>query len=401
VDDQGVVYVRERDGERQVGEYPDAPQSEALAYFERKYADLAAQVRLLEQRAQNGASPADVARGVERLSATLTDASAVGDLDALRERVAALSGTVGDLTAKQSEEHRVQIEAAHAEREAIVLEVEALAARDPATVQWKATSQALDTLFAQWQEAQRGSIRLPKADQNALWTRFRAARSSIESQRRAYFAELDSSQREARDAKERLVQRAEALQASNPDAIGTYRSLLEDWKQAGRAGRKVDDALWARFRAAGDALYSARAAEHQAQDAEYGDNLTAKLALLEEAEPLATATDPTAARRTLTGIQRRWDAIGRVPRDQVRVLEDRMRRVEQAVKSLEHEHWRRTDPETKARSEGLAAQLTSAIDKLESELAAARASNDAKAIKDAEDALAARRVWLDALSTGS
>jgi hypothetical protein len=268
-------------------------------------------------------------------------------------------------------------------------------------VQWKATGQALDTLFARWQEAQRGSARLPKADQNALWTRFRTARSSIESQRRAYFAELDSSQREARDAKERLVQRAEALQAGNPDAIGTYRTLLEDWKQAGRAGRKVDDALWARFRAAGDALYGARAAEHQAQDAEYGDNLTAKLALLEEAEPLVAATDATAARRTLTGIQRRWDAIGKVPRDQVRPVEDRMRRVETAVKSLEQEHWRRTNPETKARSEGLAAQLTSAIDKLESELATARASNDAKAIKDAEDALAARRVWLDALSTGS
>lgn len=399
VDDEGVVYVRERDGERRVGEYPDAPEAEALAYFERKYADLAAQVRLLEQRAQNGASPTDVARGVERLSGTLTDASAVGDLDALRDRVAALSGTVEDLTAKQSEEHRAQVEAARAEREAIVLEVESLAARDPATVQWKATGQALDALFAQWQEAQRGSVRLPKADQNALWTRFRNARSSIESQRRAYFAELDSSQREARDAKERLVQRAEALQAGSNDAVATYRALLEDWKQAGRAGRKVDDALWARFRAAGDALYSARAAEHQAQDAEYGDNLTAKLALLDEAEPLLTATDATQARRTLTGIQRRWDAIGKVPRDQVRVVEDRMRRVEQAVKSLEQEHWRRTNPETKARSEGLAAQLTSAIEKLETELAAARASNDPKAVKDAEDALAARRVWLDALST--
>lgn len=400
VDEQGVVYVRERDGERQVGEYPDAPPAEALAYFERKYADLAAQVRLLEQRAQGGAAPADVARGVERLRGTLAEASAVGDLDALRDRVAALGGTVEDLSAKQTEEHKAQVEAARAEREAIVAEVEALAARDPSTVQWKVTSQALDALFARWQDAQRGPVRLPKADQNALWTRFRTARSSIEAQRRAYFAELDATQRDAREAKERLVERAEALQGGSGDVIGTYRGLLDEWKRAGRAGRKVDDALWVRFRAAGDALYQARAAEHQAQDAEYDDNLQAKLALLDEAEPLLSATDATRARHSLTDIQRRWDAIGRVPRDQVRVVEDRLRRVEQAVKSLEQEHWRRTNPETKARSEGLAAQLTSAIDRLESELAAARASNDAKAIKAAEDALAARRVWLDALSTG-
>lgn len=400
VDEQGVVYVQDAEGERAVGEYPDATPTEALAYFERKYADLAAQVRLLEQRAQGGASPADVARGVERLREALASPNAVGDLEALRRRLDALGGTVEDLSAKQTEEHRAQVDAARAEREAIVAEAEALAARDPATVQWKATSQALDALFTRWQEAQRSAVRLPKSEANALWTRFRTARSSIEGQRRAYFAELDSTQKDVREVKERLVQRAEALQSGSADAIGTYRNLLEEWKHAGRAGRKVDDALWARFRAAGDALYAARAAEHQAQDEEHGENLTAKLALLDEAEPLLQATDAARARRTLTDIQRRWDAVGRVPREQVRPVENRLRRIEQAVKSLEQEDWRRSNPETKALSEGLAAQLTSAIDRLESELADARASNDAKAIKAAEDALAARRVWLDALSTG-
>ena len=41
VDETGAVYVRTPDGERVVGEYPDATPEEALAYFERKYADLA------------------------------------------------------------------------------------------------------------------------------------------------------------------------------------------------------------------------------------------------------------------------------------------------------------------------------------------------------------------------
>jgi hypothetical protein len=52
-----------------------------------------------------------------------------------------------------------------------------------------------------------------------------------------------------------------------------------------------------------------------------------------------------------------------------------------------------------ARSEGLASQLTSAIEKLERELAEAKAKGDARKIKDAEEALAARRVWLDALDS--
>ncbi len=71
--------------------------------------------------------------------------------------------------------------------------------------------------------------------------------------------------------------------------------------------------------------------------------------------------------------------------------------MEQHVASLEQDHWRRTNPETKARSQGLASQLASAIEKLERELADAQAAGDRKRVKDAEDALNARRIWLDAI----
>ena len=397
VDEHGVVFVRDRDEERQVGEFPDATPEEALAYYQRKYTDLASQVSLLEQRSRHGAPPADVARTVTRLAATLESPSAVGDLQSLRDRVAALTGTVEDLSAQRSEEHRAQVETARVERVAIVEEMEALAARDPATVQWKATGQAVDALFARWQEAQKSGARLPKGEANDLWKRFRDARSKIDGQRRAYFAELDSTQGAAREQKERIVQRAEALAGTQGDAIGVYRGLMDDWKRAGRAGKKVDDALWARFRAAGDALYSAKAEVQAAQDQEFGGNLQAKLALLEEAEPLLQATDAQDARSRLTGIQRRWDDAGKVPRDQVRHVEDRIRKVEQHVAALEQDHWRKTNPETKARSQGLAAQLESAIGKLERELADAQQAGDRKRVKDAEDALNARRIWLDAI----
>jgi hypothetical protein len=55
------------------------------------------------------------------------------------------------------------------------------------------------------------------------------------------------------------------------------------------------------------------------------------------------------------------------------------------------------DPERKARQTGLASQLEDAIGKLESELAAAQASGDARRIKEAQESLDARRIWLDAL----
>ncbi len=397
VDETGTVFVREGDGERTVGQYPDGTPEEALAYFERKFTELAGQVTLLEQRIKRGTPASDVSKTVATLAAAIPTANAVGDLASLSRRLEALGGAVEEITEKQTAEQRAAVEAGIAERGALVAEAEALASQDPAKVQWKQASATLDDIFARWQKHQQDGPRLPKTESNDLWKRFRAARTTIETQRKAFFAELDSVHKDARQRKQELAERAEALVASGSAGIPAYRHLLDEWKLAGRAGKKFDDALWARFKTAGDAIYAAKAEVDAKDDAEFGVNLDAKLALLAEAEPLLGETDRQKAKDTLLGIQRRWDEIGKVPRDKVKVVEDRLRKVETAVRKLDEEHWERNNPERKARSEGLASQLQSAIDKLERELAEATAAGDAKRVTEAREALDARRVWLDAL----
>jgi hypothetical protein len=397
VDETGTVYVRDGENERVVGQYPDGSAEEALAYFERKYAELAGQVGLLEQRARRGAPAADIAKTVGTLTESVRNAHAVGDLKSLERRLEALSGTVGELTEKQSAEAKAALQQAIAERTALVEEAERLAAQDPAKAQWKQVTATLDDIFARWQKHQQDGPRLPKNESNELWKRFRAARTTVEQHRRAFFAELDSVHKEAKGRKERLAERAEALITKGADGIPAYRALLDEWKSAGRAGKKIDDALWNRFKAAGDALYSAKAEVDAQESVEFSANLEQKIALLEEAEPLLTATDRVAAKEKLASIQRRWDAIGKVPRDQVKVIEDRLRKVETAVKKLDEEHWRRENPERKARAEGMTSQLQELIAKLEGELAEAKQSGDTKRAKEAQEALDARKAWLDAL----
>lgn len=399
VDDDGTVYVRLAEGERPVGQYPDATPDEALAYFTRKFVELEGQVSLLEQRARRGASPSDIAKAAATLQAAVAGANAVGDLESLTTRLAALQETLGELTEKQSAEAKAAVERAIAERTAIVVQAETLAAGDLSRVQWKQLSAQFDELFASWQQHQQSGPRLPKSESNELWKRFRDARSTVETARKAFYAELDSAHREVRAAKQRLIERAEALAPQGAAAIGTYRDLLEEWKGAGRAGKKADDALWARFKAAGDVLFAAKAEVDAQESVEFSTNLELKLEVLTDAERLLTEKDRTKARERLSAIQRRWDEIGKVPRDQIRTIEDRLRTVETHVRKLEDEHWKRSDPEKQARSTGLASQLTAAIDKLEAELAEATAAKDAKRIAEIEEALAARRVWLDAIGS--
>jgi len=397
VDDSGTVFVTDRGTERAVGQYPDGTPEEALAYFERKFTELDGQVRLLEQRARGGAPAADVAKTVVSLTDTLETASAVGDLESLRTRVSALTVAVEKLTAEQKAEAAAALESAISERLAIVTAAEALAAKDPQSVQWKQASAELDALFTRWKDHQQTGPRLPKKQADELWKRFRTARTTVETHRRAFFASLDAEHKDARHRKQELVTRAEALVPQGMAGIPAYRRLLDEWKQAGRAGKKVDDALWDSFKAAGDQLYAAKAEVDAHENEEFQGNLTAKLAILDEAAPLLTATDRQAARNTLTNLQKRWDAIGKVPRDQMKTVEDRLRTIETAVRKLEDAHWNASNPEKKARSEGLAAQLESAIESLETDLAAAHAADDQPKVVEITEALEARRAWLAAV----
>lgn len=397
VDETGTVYVTDRGVERAVGQYPDGTPEEALAYFTRKYVELEGKVRLLEQRARAGAPAADIAKTVASLTADLELAAAVGDLESLRGRVTALTSTVEKLTEEQKAEEAAAAEAAVADRTAIVEAAEAIAARDPQSIQWKQASAELEALFTRWKDHQQNGPRVPKKVADDLWKRFRAARSTVESHRRAFFAGLDAEHKEVRTRKQGLIDQAVALASQGASGIPAYRRLLDEWKTAGRAGKKVDDALWEQFKAAGDALYSAKAEVDARENEEFAGNLAVKLALLDEAAPLLTATDRVQARNTLSSIQRRWEAAGKVPRDQVRIVEDRLRQIELAVKKLEEDHWNRTDPEKKARSEGLAAQLEAAIQGLEADLAAATAAKDARRIAEVTEALEARRAWLSAV----
>ncbi|MFS0893780.1 DUF349 domain-containing protein [Microbacterium sp. 179-I 3D3 NHS] len=399
VSEDGTVEVREGETWRVVGQYPDGTPDEALAYFVRKYDDIAFKVSALEQRQQSGgASASDLAKQAAHLIDEATDAAAVGDLAALRRRLDALTSSLSEATEQEAQQAKELVDQAIAERTALVERAEAIAARDLTKVQWKQITAELNELFEAWQAQQQNGPRLSKGVSQQLWKRFRDARAIVDKQRRAFYSELDDAHKTARDAKSRLVERAEALAPRGTDGIPAYRSLLDEWKAAGRAGRKADDALWARFKAAGDALYAARAEQAAAEEAESGPKIEAREALLEEAKAVADESNIKRARALLTRIQQQWDETGRIfPREKERALDDRLRVIEQALKAREDVDWKKNNPETKARANDMSSQLLDAIEKLEAELAAAEKAGDAKAAKAAAEALEARRAWLSAL----
>lgn len=397
VEGDGHVFLTIDGQEHPVGQYPGVSNDEALGYFARKYDDIVAQILLLEQRVSSKAPSTDMQKTVTHLREQLAERNMVGDLRSAEGRLDAVSAQITELEKAEKAEHDAVRAAELAAREAIVAEAEQISGQDPAQIQWKTSSARMNELFESWKTAQKSGVRLGRSNEDALWKRFRAARTVFDRHRRAYFSQLDSTNSAAKSAKEKLIAEAEALSSSTDwgFAAGEYRRLMDEWKASPRASRKDDDALWARFRAAQDVFFTSRQAANEEIDQEYAANLTVKEALLVEANAILPVKDLAAAKKALQSIRDRWEEAGKVPRADMGRIEAGLRKVEDAVRHAEEEAWQRSNPETKARTNSALSQLEAAIAGLQEDLDKAEKAGDQRKIKAAREALEARQAWLD------
>jgi len=390
VADDGTVYVRARDdSERAVGQWPGGDPAEALALYVRRFEGLAVEVELLERRVQQGAlSPDEAQSTVAAVREQVADAQAVGDLQALVERLDRLGPLVDAHRERRRAARAARLEEAKDVKERLVAEAERLAE----STDWRAGADRLRELMDAWKAA----ARLDKLTDDALWRRFSSARTTYTRRRRQHLAELHHSRDQARTVKEKLAIEAESLADSTDwgPTAGRFRDLMKQWKAAGSAPRRDDEALWRRFRGAQDRFFGARDADLARADDQHAANAEAKLAILADAERLVPVTDVAAARAAFRPLAERWEAAGTVPREQLKQLEARMRAVETALRAAEDERWRRSNPEARARAETAVAQLETSLAELRERAQRAEGAGDAKHLADAQQAIEAREAWL-------
>ena len=158
---------------------------------------------------------------------------------------------------------------------------------------------------------------------------------------------------------------------------------MADWKTAGRAPREVEDELWSRFKAAQDVFFQARSAQFAEQDEELRGNQTVKEEILSEAEGLEVGK--AGASKRLRELQERWESAGKVPRDVMRSLEDRMGKVEEA--------FRQVSAAPRATTESpFVVRLREKVAELEAKRAKAQAAG--RPTEELEAQLATQRQWL-------
>jgi hypothetical protein len=382
IDADGTVYVRTAEGEREIGSWQAGDAEAGLAFYERRFEDLETEVTLLEKRLESGAGdPASTRTHVLELKERMPTVAAIGDLAGLEARLDKLLTAVEEKAGANAAARQQARADAIAAKEALVTEAERIAESGTA---WKVSGDRLRAIVEEWKLIKG----IDRKTDDALWKRFAAARDAFGRRRGQHFAQLDAERGTAKEAKEKLVAQAEELSGSSDwkETAAAMRELMTEWKAAPRASRDVEDALWARFRAAQDAFFARRSGVFAERDAEQVENQAQKEAIIAQAAALSLE-DPNAAQSALRELQARFDAIGHVPRDAMRRIDEQMRAAEQRVRDAVDAEWRQGSVE----SNPFLAALKERLAEAEAKLERARKSGDAARIARAEAEVEQRR----------
>ncbi|MBS7376121.1 MAG: DUF349 domain-containing protein [Muribaculaceae bacterium] len=178
---------------------------------------------------------------------------------------------------------------------------------------------SLQALHDKWREI--GPV--AKEMRETLWARFKEASAAVNKRHQAFFEQRKKREKENEDAKTSLCEKLEAIIAEDhatyaawDEATKQIIALQEDWKKLGFAARKVNAALFTRFRAKCDEFFSEKAAFFKRMKEEMAANLEKKVALCEKAEALKDSQDWKKTTEALVALQKEWKTVGPVVKKQ-------------------------------------------------------------------------------------
>ena len=87
VDEEGRVWVKDGEAERQIGQFPAEVPENPLNIYVRRYLDIAAQISLFAERLPRLAER-EIDQTMKSLREQVSEPAAVGDLPALRVKIA-------------------------------------------------------------------------------------------------------------------------------------------------------------------------------------------------------------------------------------------------------------------------------------------------------------------------
>jgi len=157
------------------------------------------------------------------------------------------------------------------------------------------------------------------ANREAIWNRFKEASTVINKRHQEHFQNIKDQETANEANKTDICDKIEAIDLSQittaqgwEDATKVVLAFQEEWRKIGFANKKVNNALFDRFRQLCDKFFKTKSEFFNSIHTEQNENLAKKIALCEKAEALKDSTDWRTTTDILVKLQNEWRTIGPV-----------------------------------------------------------------------------------------
>ncbi|OEK01019.1 hypothetical protein BFP97_05625 [Roseivirga sp. 4D4] len=168
---------------------------------------------------------------------------------------------------------------------------------------------------------------VPSQYNKTLWANYNALLDRFYHNRHILFELKDLDRKKNQVAKTELCEKAEALNdlENVKDAVIQLNELHEEYKRIGAVPREVQEELWKRFKAASDVIYQKRKGFLEHLKGDLKENLVKKQELIDELATFSSfnsdrINDWNAKTKEILDLQKRWEAIGGVPRENAKEI---------------------------------------------------------------------------------
>ncbi len=165
------------------------------------------------------------------------------------------------------------------------------------------------------------------AQNQELWANYTALIERFYSNRSIYFELKELDRKKNLELKAEVCEKAERLAQHEISAavVKDLNELHEEFKHIGPVPREEQDSIWQRFKAASDVVYAKRKEQMDSVREQMEQHVVQKAHLCEAVEPFATFQsdkigDWNEKTKEILEIQKRWDAIGLLPREKAKEI---------------------------------------------------------------------------------
>lgn len=154
-----------------------------------------------------------------------------------------------------------------------------------------------------------------------VWTRFKAASTTINKRHQEHFEKLRAQEEDNLVKKTALCEKVEAIGKEENKGAGDWEKhtkeiidIQAEWKKIGFAPQKMNVKIFERFRAACDDFFGRKAEFFKELKNRFNENVEKKKALVEKAKALTDSTEWKSTSDKFIALQREWKKVGIVPK---------------------------------------------------------------------------------------